>query len=910
MVGLLPETLKVPLLNDLAPDGFFYGGTYIVEFDPDSLWYETSLSIAALALRQGMKTAYHVFQHAPSEAVEAFKRLGLDAEKLQDDGLLDIWDSYTVTVDYEAAIRDKKGDELNTWKSSHDKPFDLEKTTASVKEHFKAGYTDKEKRWLHLDDNTAVQLQYSDEEEYVNGWRTVGIPYYIRPSECPHFLAYVKGVASDAFYTKYEAMCDGIIDVKAKEESGRMESYIRVRMLRGKNFDSSWHRLLLVGNGEVRLVGASPRGEQRRLAAIMFTDMVGYTALGQRNESLSLALVEEQRKLIRPILGRHNGREVKTIGDAFLVEFPNAVDAVRCAYDIQRAVREFNFSLEPEKRIHLRVGVHVGEVVESQGDISGDAVNVASRIEPLAEDGGVCLTRQVYDFVRNNVDIPLSSLGLKPLKNVAEPIEVYKMAMPWEKNVASPEAPVAIIAPAPDKNRVAVLPFANMSPDPADEYFADGMTEELIDRLAHVKQLKVIARTSVMSYKGEKKKASQIAKELDAGGLVEGSVRKAGNKIRVTVQLINGGTEEHLWSEHYDGSLDDIFAVQSEIAEKVAGELKVQLLESDKKTLEKKPTEDTVAYTYYLRGLQLLNQLGQEPLRNALSLFEQAVARDPSFARAYAGMVDCYVWLASRGYIPFQEGIDKGRATVQKALELDPGLAEGHYALSRVMSMADDDQGSLRELGKALELNPNLAAAYVQLADESAVLGDTQEMVRAADKAYQLDPLSPSAISWVGMAYYWTGRGEEAMEHWKKTLHLEPYRTYRSMFDYYVSRGEYTEAESTVKELERLGPTLTFTYLNRGYLAALTGDEKTAREMIAKLDPGKGAGWSDAAFAGLIYYAMGDMDRFFEYMMGAAENHTFPAATIRLSPLFEKARKDSRMAEVFRRTGLQFEPKR
>jgi len=171
---------------------------------------------------------------------------------------------------------------------------------------------------------------------------------------------------------------------------------------------------------------------ERKLAAIMFTDMVGYTALGQRNESLSLALVEEQRKLIRPILSRHNGREVKTIGDAFLVEFPNAVDAVRCAYDIQRAIREFNLSLGSEKRIHLRVGVHVGEVVEAQGDISGDAVNVASRIEPLAEDGGVCVTRQAYEFVRNKVDIPLSSIGPRSLKNVAEPMEVYKMAMPWE----------------------------------------------------------------------------------------------------------------------------------------------------------------------------------------------------------------------------------------------------------------------------------------------------------------------------------------------------------------------------------------------------------------------------------------------------------------------------------------------
>src|SRR5215472_12757610 len=202
----------------------------------------------------------------------------------------------------------------------------------------------------------------------------------------------------------------------------------------------------------------------------MFTDMVGYTALGQRNESLSLILVDEQRKLIRPILSRHGGREVKTIGDAFFVEFPSALEAVRCAYDVQRAAREFNISLAEEKRVHLRVGVHLGDVVESNGDISGDAVNVASRIEPLADDGGVCLTRQIYDHVQNKFDLPLKSIGPKSLKNVTAPVEVYKMEMPWE--VESEPPPTNL-----EKTRIAVLPFSNLSSDPEEGYFADGMTE-------------------------------------------------------------------------------------------------------------------------------------------------------------------------------------------------------------------------------------------------------------------------------------------------------------------------------------------------------------------------------------------------------------------------------------------------
>ena len=227
----------------------------------------------------------------------------------------------------------------------------------------------------------------------------------------------------------------------------------------------------------------------------MYTDMVGYTALGQRNESLSLALVEEQRKLIRPVIARHSGREIKTMGDATLVEFPNATDSVRCAYDIQRAIREFNLSLATDKRIHLRIGVHLGEVTESQGDISGDAVNVASRIYPLAEDGGVCVTRTVYDFVRGKVDIPLSSIGAKTLKNVAELMEVFRMEMPWELGVA----PEAATYPT---NRIAILPFASFSSNPDDAYFADGITDEIISAVAGISGLRVISRTSVIGYRG------------------------------------------------------------------------------------------------------------------------------------------------------------------------------------------------------------------------------------------------------------------------------------------------------------------------------------------------------------------------------------------------------------------------
>jgi class 3 adenylate cyclase len=421
----------IPLLDELAHDGFFYGGLYIIEFDPDSLWYETSQTIAALALKRGEKVEYHVFEHFPHEAKEALSRLVEDT-KFGAEQFLKIVDSYTQTMEYEEDQKKIKASNNSGFRvaKTREKPLDLVKSAENWAKEAKLGYTDKDKRWLHIDDNTCILLRYNDEKTVIDKWRTGILPYSVRDRETPHLLAFPRGGASDWFYSQFESFCDGIIEFRAKEEGGRIENFVRIRLLRGKTFDSNWHRLELSSSGEVTL-GAVRSEEKRRLAAIMFTDMVGYTGLSQRNESLSLALVNEQRRLLRPLFKRHNGREIQTIGDAFLVEFPSALDAVRCAYDIQRTVREYNISLAEDERFALRVGVHVGDVIESKnGDISGDAVNVASRIEPLAEHGGVCISRQVYDHVQNKFELSLQSLGLKSLKNVKNPVEVFKMVMP------------------------------------------------------------------------------------------------------------------------------------------------------------------------------------------------------------------------------------------------------------------------------------------------------------------------------------------------------------------------------------------------------------------------------------------------------------------------------------------------
>ena len=630
-------------------------------------------------------------------------------------------------------------------------------------------------------------------------------------------------------------------------------------------------------------------GGSRRLAAIMFTDMVGYTALGQKNESLSLALVDEQRKVVRPILGRHSGREVKTIGDAFLVEFANAIEAVRCAYEIQRAIREFNLSMAPDKRIHLRIGLHVGEVVESEGDISGDAVNVASRIEPIAEDGGVCITRQVYDHVKGKIDLPLSSLGPKFLKNVTEPVEVYKMTMPWEKEQVES-------AQALDSKRVAVLPFTNMSPDPNDEFFADGMTEELIDRLAQVKGIEVIARTSVMNYKKKEKSASQIGKELRAGALVEGSVRKAGNRIRVTAQLINSNTEGHLWSSHYDKDLDDIFAVQSEIAEKVAAELKVQLLDSDKRTLEKKPTENTEAYILYLQGKEKYMEQTLPSLRRAVELFGKSIALDPSFASAHDGIAKCYVNLANDGYESQGQALPKAELFVKKALALDPELAEAHVTLATINFAEDHDIACEYEANRALELNPSLPDAHRMMANIVLLKGELEEGIRLWEKAYRLDPLRSWYIERLGLLYFSAGMEDKALEFWEQTMHFAPAATNRNLTEYQLLKGNIEKAREHFVLAEKLDPTNPWLEWMRGFIAAKSGDRDAALQSIKRIEEHwTETNLNDIAF---ISYALGDLDAYFTYMRRASEQHVFRYIYFMYSPLLAGGRDDPRYREL------------
>ena len=632
----------------------------------------------------------------------------------------------------------------------------------------------------------------------------------------------------------------------------------------------------------------------------MFTDTVGFTASTQANEGRTLDLLRQQGELLRPLLALHQGREIKSTGDGYLVEFESALKAVQCAVNIQRRIHERNAE-GGQSPIRVRIGVHLGDVVQNGADILGDAVNIAARIEPLAQPGGVCVSGAVYEQVRTKVTDKFEKLEPKALKGVEVPLDVYRVIPTWEGNGASTTDDPSSL---PDKARLAVLPFANISPDPNDEYFADGLTEELIANLSLVPGLKVIARTSVLGYKKGEKKVALIGKELGVGTIVEGSVRRAANKIRVTVQVIDVATEEHLWTAKYDDDLDDIFAVQSEIATKVATSLPGNLIKTQTPVPELERPKETQAYLSYLQGQAAIWRTDESSLRKSLEHFEKALESDPTFARAYAGLARVYINLGTEGYLTWTGAIEMAQAAAERASRLDPDLAEAHVLLGEIAFMADAPAEILdRELRRALELNPNLAQAHSILSSLAGSFGIMESYILQSDEAYRLDPLSPPMIRRQGESYFNSGRYEDALAHWTKNIASDPIDAYHGLADYYLLKGDFAQADAAVRELERVAPNSDPALLCRGFLAALQGDRDTALRTIARIDDLFKKGTSRQSSIGYIYLALGDLDRYFEYMSAAAKNHTLQAVKVRLSPLLAAARKDPRFVMLVIQAG-------
>ncbi len=552
-----------------------------------------------------------------------------------------------------------------------------------------------------------------------------------------------------------------------------------------------------------------------------------------------------------------------------------------------------------DRRVHLRIGVHLGDVVESGGDISGDAVNVASRIEPLAEDGGVCLSRQVYDHVQNKFDLPMASFGVKTLKNVDTPLEVFKMVMPWEKDRV--EVPSHL-----DTRRIAILPLANMSSDPSDSYFADGVTEELISTISSIGGLQVISRTSVMGYKGSNKRIPEIGQELKVGSVLEGSVRKADNFVRVTVQLIDVHSDGHLWSQSYDRELKNIFALQSEIAKHVADSLRVKILTSEKEQIDKKPTENTTAYNLYLKGRFHWNKRGIDDIRKAMEYFELAVHEDPNFALGYVGQADCCMILRTNWLIDPETNLAKAKAIVAKALKLDPELAEARATKGLISEAVYDLRGAEEEFRKSIELKPSYAIAhqwYSQLLRTRLKWNEAQEQI---EKALELDPLSPMIYFGQGEIYLGTRDYGRALEPFRRAADLQLpgahfllALVYGRMKIFDEMRREATIFAKLVKD--------SYPFVGSAvdaFIAYNEGDNETLRNLIPVIETHLQESWEDSYRIAGFYFHLGDNDKGFDWLEQSYSRREVALLRLQWDNDLDRVRNDPRYVDILKRLGL------
>jgi TolB-like protein/class 3 adenylate cyclase/Tfp pilus assembly protein PilF len=646
---------------------------------------------------------------------------------------------------------------------------------------------------------------------------------------------------------------------------------------------------------------------ERRLAAIMFTDMVGFTTLGQENESTALELLERHRQLLRPLFSKHAGHEIKTMADAFLVEFASALEATLCAIDIQNTIHSRN--LERGEKLQVRIGIHVGDVVHQGGDVLGDAVNVASRIVPLAAPGGICISEQVQDHIKNKISYPLAKLEATRLKNLVEPIDVYQVVLPWGRKEIDSK-----VAPQLDRHRIAVLPFANMSPDPNEDYFADGMTEELISTLSGISGISVISRTSVMMFKKNPKPAREIAADLEAGTLLEGSVRKAGNKVRITVQMIDSKADRPVWSRSYDRNLDDVFSIQSDISQTVADQLKIQLLPTEKQNLLRVPTTNTEAHTLYMKGRHFVNERGtvqspKDAFYKAIDYFEQATKRDPHYAAAYAGLSDCYQLLGNWGLLQSEVAVQKGMEYAVKALELDDSLAEAHTSMAVALSNQKWDwEGAEREYKRALTLNPSYSTAHHWYAIHLLVPQRRwDEGVKEMKEAEKLDPFSSIIAANTGIALFYAGRHQEGIGQLRQVLEMDPDSAYAhvNLGTFLVSASFIEEGTAEIERALVIRPGEPQFKPSQAYAYMAAGRKPDAEKVLAELIEASNTQHVPATLFAEVYATLGLENLAFEWLRKAVEKRESTLFGVVNDPMFDRLRADPRFRDILNEIGLE-----
>jgi adenylate cyclase len=575
---------------------------------------------------------------------------------------------------------------------------------------------------------------------------------------------------------------------------------------------------------------ATPGGVVRKLAAILSADVVGYSRLMGEDEVGTLRTLTAYRKIVDALIERHRGRIVGTAGDSVLAEFASVVDAVQCAVEIQTSLKAENASLSPERQMKFRIGINLGDVMVEGETIYGDGVNIAARLQALADSGGICLSGTVHEHLGNKLPLHYEDLGEQTVKNIAKPVRVYRVIMEPEEvrspksEVRSPESKgksqkprrvgtahlswgvvgVVLIAativavrylarpplspqssalvtqeapalPLPDKPSIVVLPFDNMSKDPEQDYFSNGITEVLTADLSRISSLFVIARNTAFTYKGKPRNVQEVGKELGVRYVLEGSVQKASDQVRIVAQLVDTTTGGHIWSERYDRPLKDIFALQDEIVQQIVTTLRLQLTLQEQGWLVRKHTNNLEAYDYYLRGREYGGRFTKEANAQARQMYEKAIALDPQYAEAYAWLGWTYwiewVWRWSAD----PQNLERALALAQQAVTLDDSLPIAHSLLSNVYGLKQQYDQAIAEGERAIALDPNNADSYMLQAQALSLAGRPAEALRMMEQAMRLNPrYPPPYLVVLGWAYRLTGRYAEAIATLKELISRNP----------------------------------------------------------------------------------------------------------------------------------------
>jgi adenylate cyclase len=514
---------------------------------------------------------------------------------------------------------------------------------------------------------------------------------------------------------------------------------------------------------------------ERRLAAILAADVVGYSRAMEANEEETLARLQTLRNdLFKPKVEEYHGRIFKTTGDGAFVEFASSIDALRCALDVQRGVRARNDCHSTDQFLLLRIGINVGDVIVDDGDVYGNSVNVAARLEGLAPPGGICLSEKSYRQVHGSVEVPFDDLGEQPLKNVMQPVRVYRVSA--DSQGSSAAAP-GISNRGSEKPSIAVLPLENMSGDPKQDFFADGIAEDLITALSKLEQLRVIARNSSFTYKGRMVKVQEIGADLGVRYLVEGSVRKAGNRVRINAQLINCEDGTHLWAERYDRELSDIFEVQDDVTRDIVSALEVRLKTGDLKRLRSRDTANLEAYELFLKGRAALYKHRQEDNKRAIKLLEAASDLDPGFAPPLAFLCNALLieYINEWADKP-DEALERSHQIAENAVEIDPSYPWGRVALGNTFLWMGKLDEAIALYKRAVELDPNFADAYMTLGWTLHFAGRAEEAIELIERGLLLDPnYSPMRLHWLAQCLFQLGRYKEAAEKLQLRLARQPH---------------------------------------------------------------------------------------------------------------------------------------